>query len=289
MGLYSCSHPLDYSWVKSLDLQYTRYSRSLHPPLFGIKKREGCVVSYAKTSATKEVEIAPLPGRSQETLEEAIEDFQQGMGRFPSSRFALESLTLPHYPKEEIPFSFLLTGSVETMRDDARLSTTTYMKVKIGHFSWKEAVFCLKTLKSLFPEKHWALDGNRGWTFEEFSAFTRSFDPSDFLYIEEPVSSLLALRRVAQTTPFRLALDESLYETSAKELLGFPSISTLVVKPTLYGGLTDLIALQKHARDKEIVLSSSVESKVGLKNIEKLRQALQLKTPLGVGTNRFFF
>lgn len=289
MDLHNLSKLWYLSELKKGSFSFEMYEKKLLKPLFGIKARKGCIISFQKKFFA---EIAPLKGRSLESLEEAKEAFFQGDDTSPSTSFAVDSLYLQ---KENLPFhnpsySDLLTGSEEEMWELAEKSMNPFVKIKLASFSVKEAVSIIKRLKTRLQNKKLHLDFNQKWSLEKAIAFSSHFSPEDFWYLEEPTTSFSELSIYSRETAFPIAVDESLYQNPLQDLLSLKNLKTAIIKPTLFGGVEAISSLQKKLpKNVAIVLSSLLESKIGLLGIEKLHQKLALSTPLGLGTKPFFY
>ncbi len=213
-------------------------------------------------------EIAPLPGVSQESLEEALEEvlallpnLETASPRLPSVRFGLACAS---YPFVKTPLKVPLC-----LLNEPRSGFST-LKLKLGHLSVKDAIERVKQYKEKFRLR---LDCNRAWTLEEALFFARHFSPSDFEYLEEPIARYEDLVLFSKITQFPIALDES----SLREEI--PTLAALVIKPTVKG-------LPLPISKVPIVLSSSYETSLGLLQIA--RQSLPTAPPIGLDTFRFF-
>ncbi|MCB1107967.1 MAG: hypothetical protein KDK76_07730 [Chlamydiia bacterium] len=200
-------------------------------------------------------EVAPLPGFSHETLEEAIEDLIEGNeSNLPSVQWgrgaALLDLIDP-IELESIP--------IRKLHHD---------KIKIGHLSLEEAIQKMEKLEGE------GVDMNQMWSLKDALAFADRF--SHLSYFEEPLKE----GEDRSQFPYPVALDESL-RTKNKE---YPYVKAHVIKPMLHG-----YPLPKRVKGVDFILSSSYESELGIYQIAKL--ALRLKIPLkpmGLGTCHLF-
>ncbi len=247
-------------------------------------------------------EIAPLPGFSRETLQEAYTQLQEvlpllashktsleNLSLFPSVQFGIESAlySMNHETVEfSVPLSALLMGSYEDiLRKAEQCEKEGYKsaKLKISQLSKKEAFDLIHLLKDKFSLR---IDLNRSWELSEAVEFFSSFKEGAYMYIEEPLKDPFALRHF----PFPLALDESLKELTDAEIGLIPDVKAFIFKPTLLGGFT---ACKKYkelaaAHNANCVLSSAFESGVGIRNIAHLSHALKLsEIPLGIDTYRY--
>ncbi|MGE0198763.1 MAG: hypothetical protein AB7N99_04750 [Simkaniaceae bacterium] len=223
-----------------------RYSR---PFKKGV--REGFLLYLQDKERESWGEIAPLPGFSRESIEEALEDFLSGTCRLPSVQFGYYSALLD-------------------LSDPVQLTAIPIkMKTKVGHLSPHEAV------KMIQPVSSMRIDVNRKWNLQEALAFAKCFP--DVEYFEEP----LLPGENAKDFPYPVALDESLRE---KTIPPYPHVVAHVIKPTMHG-----FPLPKIQKGIDFILSSSYETEVGIHQIAKLTQRLNIPLkPMGLGTCHLF-
>lgn len=216
--------------------------------------REGVLIRLE--SANGQVgwgEVSPLPGFSQETLEEAIEDLLEGKeSELPSVQWgqaaALLDLLAP-LEVESIP--------VRTLHEE---------KIKVGHLTLEDALEKVEGAQGV--------DMNRQWTLEDALALAEKCPHIE--YFEEPLQE----GEDHASFPHPVALDESLRE----EEWGYPNVKAHVIKPTLHG-----YPLPKKVKGVDFILSSSYESEIGIYQIAKLAVRLNLPLiPMGLGTCHLF-
>jgi len=201
-------------------------------------------------------EVAPLPGFSNETLEEAIADLIEGNdSSYPSVQWGRASAMLDLINPLEIE-----SIPVRTLHQD---------KIKIGHLSLENAIKKVESFEKA------GVDMNQNWNLEDALKLAKRFP---FLeYFEEPLKST----EDHSQFPYPVALDESLRTSSSPS---YPNVKAHVIKPTLHG-----YPLPKKVKGVDFILSSSYESEIGIYQIAKL--AFRLKIPLkpmGLGTCHLF-
>jgi o-succinylbenzoate synthase len=217
-------------------------------------------------------EIAPLPGFSKESLEQAEAEIRRILPHLahakptlPSVRWGVQcaSQPFPHKPVH-IPLCSLgeLTNGCQTV------------KLKLGHLSVEEAVALVKRYLNKFRLR---VDCNRKWSLDEALQFAKHFKPDDFAYLEEPVHSFTDLVAFSKTTDFPIAVDESVRDGNPWDKIS--SLKAVVVKPTVVGAIPQLAP-------EMLVLSSSYESGLGLLHIARQAQQLGLTLPMGLDTYR---
>lgn len=234
-------------------------------------------------------EVAPLPGRSKESLAEAKEQLQNPLkvdSFFPSVAFGIESALIDAFAEPMTtsmpPLSALLMGTPDEIRQQAEaipLKGRPSAKLKVGNLSFKEAFLLIEELRERFFLR---IDVNRAWKIEDSLRFFAQFPHDAFDYIEEPCSDPRQLHRFSH--PF--AIDESFGEVLSLEEIGaLPLCKALVYKPTLQGGIVHAAPLQKWAKEHGIdfVLSCCFESEIGLAAIARMGQILNVTAPMGLG------
>lgn len=243
-------------------------------------------------------EVAPLSGRSQETLQEAIAQLQtldwvshiqdlESLSLFPSVHFGLESALLPPLPTATLPESALFMGTPSEILTQATAREREgykSAKLKVSQLTFSEASYLIDRLA---PRFFLRIDVNRNWDMEEALRFFSAYPKDFFDYIEEPFKDPREL-------PFfthPLAIDESFpHDLSLPDLEKLPTLHALIYKPTLQGGLSKALPLYRWAQNKNLqfVLSSSFESQAGLSHIASLARRLGPNIPpLGLGTRHF--
>lgn len=254
-------------------------------------------------------EIAPLPGRSLETLEDCLEKIRKQEATIlsfdwttlnvlekiptldlpPAASFGLESallaITDPLGPYQ-VEASALFMGSLADILKQAKereLEGFKSAKLKVNQLTFKEAALAVYELKDRF---YLRIDVNRAWTTQDSLHFFSQFPLDTFDYVEEPFQDPRDLAHF--THP--LGVDESFpNDLSLRDLESLPTLKALVYKPTIQGGLAYLKPLHEWTQNRnlDLVLSSSFESDLGLAQIASLARRLDLKRPLGIGTYHY--
>jgi O-succinylbenzoate synthase len=252
-----------------------RYELPISTPL---KTRKGLLLQ----TETGWGDIAPLPGWSHETLDEAeaqLRSVLQGAPRthlYPSVAFGLACAEQP-LPSEpfSVPINALLMGSLqEIFKRAENLQGFTHIKLKLDGLTEQEALDAIHALKDRFRIR---IDLNRKWPLEKSLRFFSHFDTNDLDYIEEPVSDPADLPHF--THPF--ALDETLRDHPIKPFLHLPLLKALVIKPTLQD------ASAYCTLGKPLILSSAFESGLGILHIAALSKHWSLPHPIGLDTYRY--
>ena len=248
-------------------------------------------------------EIAPLPGFSQETLDEAqaeallcLKSMKQGRHlepQLPSVQFGFdcarrqwpEKLKAPHSPY------ILLLGTPDEVIwcwRDWLYDYPAKAKLKVARYPMRDEVAMIRELCRLAPKVKLVLDANCGWTREEAWTFMRHLTPGNIEYIEDPCARLEDIRAVASHTGVPVALDELL--SRQPEWEPFPQLKALVIKPTLIGSLARCKALvdKAHSLGLKVIISSCYESQLGNRQLAQLASEWAPEQAPGLDTLSYF-
>lgn len=209
--------------------------------------------------------------------------------REPAARFAVETAALDLLgQRARLPLAALLAGGaagpVPAARviDDAAAATAalaagfTTLKVKVGAAETELAR--LTTIRAAAPDAHLRLDVNGGWPLAEVARRLTALTPLGPEYVEEPAAGLAPL--LAEPRPCPLALDESLADPARERwldrALAGGAVATLVLKPTVVGGLAAALTLAAHARAHGVdaVASHALEGPLATAACAELARAL---------------
>ena len=164
------------------------------------------------------------------------------------------------------------------------------IKVKVGRSDvTKEAEQVKHIINQLPDDVLLRLDVNRHWTLEDAYRFTKFIDADKIEYVEEPLQDLHKLSEFYRRCGLPLAMDEALQVVPLAQIAEIPGIKALILKPSVLGGLRKTLtwAAFAEAIGCYSVLSSSVESGVGLAMLAHLAAAIEDKDiPAGLDTYR---
>lgn len=263
-------------------------------------QREGYIVELTQGDNMAYGECAPLPGFSQESLDqvesELIEALQgwQHNGEWrdwnvmsPSVAFALSMAQceldglLPQQgeyraaplcsgdPDELIPI-------FETMSKDGRQKVA---KVKVGLYEPIRDGMLVNLFLESIPDLQLRLDANRSWTLDKALKFAQYVSPEyreRITFLEEPCKTPELSRDFAQQTTINIAWDETVQQMDfngfeLSSLLG-NYVEAVVIKPTLIGSIERCLSLIDFAQKNglQAVISSSIESTIGLTQLARL-------------------
>ncbi len=132
------------------------------------------------------------------------------------------------------------------------------------------------------------LDANRAWPRDTAAHVLCALSDLPIDAVEEPLTSptLLALVELQRAVPYALAIDESLPQLGAQALIDAGAVRRFVLKPARLGGIaqTQRVAALAAAAGIDVVLTSVVDSAIGLTACAHLAAALSPKLAHGLGT-----
>lgn len=287
-----------YRWQVPMDAGVVLRERRL-------KTRDGLFIHLQDGERQGWGEIAPLPGFSVETLEEAQSAlvawslaWRQGENppepSLPSVAFGV-SCALAEL-NDELPLEAeyravpLCTGDPdELFARLAALPGEKVAKVKIGLYgSGCVTAGWINLLHEAIPDLQLRLDANRAWTPLKAQQFAKYVHPQyrdRIAFLEEPCKTRDDSRAFARETGIAIAWDESLREADFR-FQAEPGLRALVIKPTLTGSLRKVReqVATAHALGLTAVISSSIESSLGLTQLARIAAWLTPQTLPGLDT-----
>ncbi|MBJ9335513.1 o-succinylbenzoate synthase [Citrobacter portucalensis] len=268
-----------------------------------LKTRDGLYVCLCDGEREGWGEISPLPGFSQESWEEAqtellawVKGWLQGddsLPQLPSVAFgvscALAELTGVLPQDADYRAAPLCTGDPDDLvLQLADMPGEKVAKIKVGLYEAVRDGMVANLLLEAIPELHLRLDANRAWTPLKAQQFAKYVNPEyreRIAFLEEPCKTRDDSRAFARETGIAIAWDESLREADftfeAEE-----GVKAVVIKPTLTGSL-DKVREQvaaAHALGLTAVISSSIESSLGLTQLARIAAWLTPQTIPGLDT-----
>ncbi|EGM8834134.1 o-succinylbenzoate synthase [Escherichia albertii] len=268
-----------------------------------LKTRDGLYVCLRDGEREGWGEISPLPGFSQESWEEA----QSALLTWVNGWLAGDC-ALPEMPSVTFGVSCALAELADALPqaanyraaplcngdpDDlilklADMPGEKVAKVKVGLYEAVRDGMVVNLLLEAIPDLHLRLDANRAWTPLKGQQFAKYVNPDyrdRIAFLEEPCKTRDDSRAFARETGIAIAWDESLREpdfTFAAE----EGVRAVVIKPTLTGSL-DKVCEQvqaAHALGLTAVISSSIESSLGLTQLARIAAWLTPDTIPGLDT-----
>ncbi|EMX8896753.1 o-succinylbenzoate synthase [Enterobacter bugandensis] len=269
-----------------------------------LKTRDGFFVHLQQDEQEGWGEISPLPGFSLESLDEAqsalltwVKAWREGanpaLPDAPSAAFGISCALaeLDGRLPEEANYRAapLCTGDPdELFALLAAMPGEKVAKIKVGLYEAVRDGMVANLLLEAIPDLHLRLDANRAWTPLKALQFAKYVNPayrSRIAFLEEPCKTRDDSRAFARETGIAIAWDESLREDDF-EFVAEPGVSAVVIKPTLTGSLAKVReqVSAAHALGLTAVISSSIESSLGLTQLARIAAWLTPDTVPGLDT-----
>lgn len=264
--------------------------------------REGLLVQLIENGQEGWGEIAPLPTFSQESLAEATTQAQRWLSEWregkesglerlaPSVAFGLSmaQYELQRQLGEQADFSTVPLCTDCSAETFAKLQGKTLAKLKIGRNTPQQDGQTAARLFQALPDLRLRLDANRAWTVAQAHGFAEQLTQAErkrIEFIEEPCHTSAASLQFAQEAGVAIAWDESL-RTAGFEVKSQPNVAACIIKPMLTGSLARCLLLIKQAKacQMQAVISSSLESSLGLSQLARLAFQYTPNTPAGLDT-----
>lgn len=135
------------------------------------------------------------------------------------------------------------------------------------------------------------LDANRAWNDADAQRILTASAALPIDGIEEPLAASTPekLARLQAALPFPIAIDESLPQLGADTLIEARTVHRFVLKPARLGGIaaTQAVAARAQAAGIEVVLTSVVDSAVGVAAAAHLAAALSPDLAHGLATSEW--
>lgn len=269
-----------------------------------LKTRDGLLVRLDANGQQGWGEIAPLPGFSNESLEDATDAalawlnvWRQGddtaLPTLPSVAFGLSCAQAELTGALPAPADYRVAPLCSGDPDElfALLSAMPgekVAKIKVGLYEAVRDGMVVNLLLEAIPDLSLRLDANRGWTPLKAQQFAKYVNPdyrSRIAFLEEPCQTRAQSREFAAQTGIAIAWDESLREADFV-MQAEPGLSAVVIKPTLTGSLERVReqVMAAHEQGLTAVISSSIESSLGLTQLARIAAWLTPATVPGLDT-----
>ncbi|OEG74822.1 o-succinylbenzoate synthase [Shewanella colwelliana] len=289
-----------------------------------IDTREGLVLQATSGDQQHSVEIAPLSGIdidgqalggfSQESLQEVSQCLLDSMEslinqpidklldlaeqtNLPSMAFGLSLLHaklkghLSHsrhnlhnsipllYRRQDEPIEYL------TERVSQLAPSIHRVKIKVGQTSMEDEIQLIHHVLAIRPDLKLRLDANQAFELEQAIEFCACLPLDAVEYIEEPCKKATDNQHLFNAIGIPYALDESLNDPNYQFSM-LPGLTALILKPMLIGSIEHLQALidTAHSHGVRTIMSSSLETSLGIDALRVLSQALTPDEPPGLDT-----
>lgn len=269
-----------------------------------LKTRDGLLVQLRDGGREGWGEIAPLPGFSRESLADAERAALDWVNAWlagdspawpsaPSAAFGLSCALAELHDELPVAGNYraapLCTGDPDELIDAlAVMPGEKVAKVKVGLYEAVRDGMVVNLLLEAVPELHLRLDANRAWTPLKAQQFAKYVNPAHrqrIAFLEEPCKTREDSRAFARDTGIAIAWDESLREDDFT-FMAEEGVSAVVIKPTLSGSLEKVREQVEtaHALGLTAVISSSLESSLGLTQLARIAAWLTPATTPGLDT-----
>ncbi|MXN88216.1 o-succinylbenzoate synthase [Pasteurella canis] len=271
-----------------------------------LKKREGILVQVCCDDEQGWGEIAPLPEFSQETLEQALEQtitwlktWTKTVGKlplenvYPSVAFGLSCAFAEMKGQLNKDGNYqvapLCYGDPDELYEPLnQMQGEKVAKIKVGMYEANRDGLIADMLLEAIPDLYLRLDANRSWTPAKAQMFAKYVKPEHrarIQFLEEPCKTPIESLQFAQDTGIAIAWDETVREPDFR-VEKQPHLAAIVIKPTLIGSLQYCIQLieQAHQCGLKAVISSSLESSLGLTQLARIAQQYTPNTIPGLDT-----
>ncbi|MDY4314741.1 o-succinylbenzoate synthase [Pectobacterium actinidiae] len=269
-----------------------------------LKTRDGLIVRLQESERLGWGEIAPLPEFSVETLAEAesaaleqLKSWAAGAAFSddlpPSVAFGLScaQAELDRYLPQAADYrkAPLCSGDPDELFEMLQaMPGEKVAKIKVGLYEAVRDGMIVNVLLEALPDLKLRLDANRSWTRAKADGFARYVAPSlrsRIAFLEEPCKTREESREFARETGINIAWDESVREADF-QVEAEMGVSAIVIKPTLVGSLArcQQLVQETHQAGLTAVISSSIESSLGLTQLARLAHWLTPDTVPGLDT-----
>ena len=263
-----------------------------------LNERVGYIIQLESDGKTGFGEVAPLPDFSQEDAEQAGIQLQHELELwihnnpqtpfdelYPSVAFGFSMAMMELRGELNAEGNYqaapLCTGDPDELIPVLNeMKGEKVAKVKVGLYEAIRDGMLVSLFLESIPDLTLRLDANRAWKPEKAKLFIKYISPSlrqRISFIEEPCQKPEDSLALAIDHGVAIAWDETLQEAVRSpefNLSDLTGVKAVVIKPTLIGSVERCVAIIERAQQLGIkpVLSSSIESSLGLTQIARLAQ-----------------
>lgn len=283
-----------------------------------LTERTGYIAELREGARIGRGEIAPLPGFSVECADQAEQQSRIALkcwvagqdimacAWWPSVAFGLSMAalelqgglpiaatyrTVPLLSHESVHTGAAGAAANLCLPADCRLA-----KLKLGRGLPQQDAVNISALLKAHPSLMLRLDANCAWSLSQAHEFARHLAPahvSRIAFIEEPCQRPADSLNFSKETGLALAWDETLQAAVTApdfRLNRLAGAQTLILKPTLIGSVQRCAQLigDAHAAGMSVVISSALESSLGLTQLARLSHWLLPESLPGLDTLHLF-
>ncbi|CAH0991687.1 o-succinylbenzoate synthase [Sinobacterium norvegicum] len=264
-----------------------------------VHQRQGLIIALCEAGRQGLGEVAPLSGFSLESLPQAESDAEKLLRQWQYCG----QLSIDDYcPSVRCGFSFAhaeLNSSLPTAGNysSAFLSSLSsadkvdcgIVKAKLGRRKVADELAMLIRHMTSRPGCRYRLDVNQAWTLAQGKDFLSSMPPelmAQIDFIEEPCRDHQDSLLLAQQYRVPLAWDETLRQQPEIGFSQCDHVVAWVIKPMLLGSIAQCCEriVQASALGVEAIISSSLETSLGLGQLARLAAQLTPETLPGLDT-----
>ncbi|KLV04972.1 o-succinylbenzoate synthase [Photobacterium ganghwense] len=253
--------------------------------------RDGWIVEMKDGDKTGYGEIAPLPEFSLESSEEAGQQAQALLADWVSGKALCLSDALPSVafglsmaemelmgmlPDEgNYQVAPLCSGDPDELVVALnQMPGEKIAKIKVGLYEAVRDGMVANMFIEAIPGLRLRLDANRQWTplkARQFAKYVAPAHRAQIAFLEEPCQTQEESLAFAHETGIDIAWDETVRDPGF-EVKAEPGVAAIIIKPTLVGSVQKCLSLieQAHAVGLTAVISSSLESSLGLNQLARL-------------------
>jgi o-succinylbenzoate synthase len=239
----------------------------------------------------------------------------ESLRRYPSMLFGLETAMLHMetggYRFFDTPFSrgeagipingLVWMGSYDYMLSQVEAKMKAgfrCIKLKIGAIDFDHELSLIRHIRRHFSAREIEIrvDANGAFTPDDAPDKLKRLAELDLHSIEQPIKAgqWEAMRRLTETSPLPIALDEELIEVTSlsekRRMLREVGPAYVVLKPSLHGGLAGSREWIDEAERLGMGwwVTSALESNIGLNSIAQWCATLHTQMPQGLGTGSLY-
>lgn len=270
-------------------------------------------------------ECSPLPGFSEESLQEAESSLSETLAflnqtefetdfsipsELSSVKFAVEQALLSLAFQQNNKFWINKLGLVNrTISVNAVLGFDSFeniltklqqkielgfdtFKIKVGRENPYDDFALLEAIRNSFGcDVKLRLDANQKWSSDEAIEYLERFKDYGIEFAEEPCEFTCSTFRTVEESHIPIALDESIKSQQSAELyIKECKAEFLVIKPMITGGIFSTLKIIGAARqeNKNVIISSAFESVVGKSALVMLASLSNHYYAHGLDTSGYF-
>ena len=304
------------------------YSLTMSKPFITSKeafnKRDGYIIKIISDEYVGFGDVSPLPNFSSESIKDTIygiELFKKAvqdaneiskyefiemikiyLDNLPSAQFGINSSFVDLLSKKnELPFAkylnknysnIIYTNGLEHIHNPE--DNFPIIKVKVGFRNLFDELENLEYLTKNFGEKiKFRLDANEQFDLPRAIRYCKEMERFNIDYIEQPLPkyNYEDLYELSLHTKIKIAVDESVTDiNSVHKIIDNQAAEIIIVKPMLTGSIRNIQNIFDLARDNNIriIITSTLESNIGVTTCMHLASAFNVKEPCGLSTGKLY-